>query len=370
MTDPGLEFPAAGWAGRLALGLSRSWWEAAPLPLLKPLSQAYGWGAGLRRKLHSAFGLSERASRPVISLGNLTVGGSGKTPLVLTLAAFLLEKGHRPAVLSRGYGRRPLRPAPLVVSRGTGPLAGPAESGDEPWLMAADLPALRVVVDKDRRRAARTAVTELEADVLILDDGFQYLSLAADCRILLAPGLRPFGNGAVLPAGPLREPLSAHRLAHILVSTGAPDPAPALTALAQGRPVFTAAHHPRGWRPLGGTELKPPEALAGRPALAFCGLGRPDSFQRTLRQLGLDIRRFLALADHQAYDRRLLTGLGLAFTASGAKYMVTTAKDAVKLPPDWPWPVLVLQTELRLYEPQAFFQAVLKALNLDRPLTL
>jgi tetraacyldisaccharide 4'-kinase len=369
VTDLDLDFTAAGWSGRLAAGLVRSWWAAAPLPILKPLGALYGRGAGLRRKFHAAFGRAERAARPVISLGNLTVGGSGKTPLALTLAGLFLEQGRRPAILSRGYGRRPRCSGPLVVSRGAGPLAGPAESGDEPWLMAADLPALRVVVDKDRRRAARIAVTELEADVLILDDGFQYLSLAADCRILLAPGRRPFGNGAVLPAGPLREPLAAHRLAHILVSTGGPAPAPELAALAQGRPVFTAVHRPRGWRPLGGGELRPPEALAGRPALAFCGLGRPDSFQQTLRQLGLDIRRFLALADHQAYGRRLLAGLERAFTASGAEFMVTTAKDAVKLPPDWPWPVLALQTELRLEEPRAFFQAVLKTLNHDRPTT-
>jgi tetraacyldisaccharide 4'-kinase len=213
------------------------------------------------------------------------------------------------------------------------------------------------------------AVTELGADILILDDGFQYLPLAADCRILLAPARRPFGNGAILPAGPLREPLAVHRLAHILVSTGEPSPAPELTALAQGRPVFTAVHRPQGWRRPSETELRPPEALAGRPVLAFCGLGRPDSFLETLRHLNLDIRRFLALADHKTYGRRLLAGLGLAFTASGADFMVTTAKDAVKLPPDWPWPVLVLQTELRLDDPQAFSQAVLKAaaMNDGRP---
>jgi tetraacyldisaccharide 4'-kinase len=240
-------------------------------------------------------------------------------------------------------------------------LVGPVESGDEPWLMAAELPAARVVVDSDRRRAARTAVTELGADILILDDGFQYLPLAADCRILLAQGPRPFGNGAIMPAGPLREPMAAHKLAHILVSTG--EPSPELAALARGRPVFTAVHHPQGWRRLGGAGLEPPEALAGRPVLAFCGLGRPDSFQRILGRLNLDIRRFLALADHQTYDRRLLAGLGLAFAASGADYMVTTAKDAVKLPPDWPWPVLVLQTEMRLDED--FFKAVLTTLRLS-----
>ena len=364
MTGRGLEFPAAGWPDRLVAGLTRSWWAAAPLPYLRPLGAAYAWGTRLRRGLNSGFGRTERAARPVISLGNLTVGGSGKTPLALTLAALLLDQGRRPAILSRGYGRRPSQPSPLVVSRGAGPLVGPVESGDEPWLMAASLPDLRVVVDKDRRRAARTAVTELGADILILDDGFQYLPLAADCRILLAQGPRPFGNGAVLPAGPLREALTVHRLAHILVSTGEPSPAPELAALARGRPLFTAVHRPQGWRRPGQTELRPPEALAGRPVLAFCGLGRPDSFQQTLQRLNLDIRRFLALADHQAYGRRLLAGLGLAFAASGADFMVTTAKDAVKLPPDWPWPVMVLQTELRLEEPQAFFKAVQKAANL------
>ena len=312
----------------------------------------------MRRGLQAAFGRSERGSRPVISLGNLTVGGSGKTPLALTLSALLLDQGRRPAVLSRGYGGRPNQAAPLVVSRGSGPLVGPAQSGDEPWLMASSLPALRVVVDKDRRRAARIAVTDLGADTLILDDGFQYLPLTADCRILLAPGHRPFGNGAVLPAGPLREPLAAHRLAHILVSTG--EPSPELTALAQGRPLFTAVHQPKAWQRLGETELRPPEDLAGRPVMAFCGLGRPDSFQRTLQKLDLDIRRFLALADHQAYGRRLLASLGLAFTSSGADFMVTTAKDAVKLPPGWPWPVLILQTELKLDAPQDFIKAVLK----------
>jgi tetraacyldisaccharide 4'-kinase len=181
----------------------------------------------------------------------------------------------------------------------------------------------------------------------------------------LAPGHSPFGNGAVLPAGPLREPLAFHRLAHILVSTGDSAPSSELAALARGRPVFTAVHRPLGWRRLGTTELRPPEALAGRPVLAFCGLGRPDSFQRTLGDIGLDIRRFLALADHQVYSPRLLAGLGLAFTASGAEFMVTTAKDAVKLPPNWPWPVLILKTELRLNEPEGFFKAVLAALRLS-----
>ena len=349
---------------RLAAGLIRSWRDEAPLPWLRPLGAAYGWGAAFRRGLHAAFGHTKRAARPVISLGNLTVGGTGKTPLALVLAGFFLDLGRKPAILSRGYGREPSRPAPLVISRGTGPLAGPTESGDEPWLMASELPAARVVVDPDRCRGARTAVTELGADVLILDDGFQYLSLAADCRILLAQGPRPFGNGAVLPAGPLREPLATHRLAHILVSTGEAEPSADLAALAEGRPVFAAAHHPLGWRPLGRPELKPPDDLGGRPVLAFCGLGRPESFQKTLQNLNLNILGFLALSDHQNYDRRLLTRLSQAFSESGADFMVTTAKDAVKLPPAWPWPVLVLKTELRFDRPQAFFKAVLGAAGL------
>lgn len=342
--------------------ITNSWRGPEPHWSLVAMGAAYGLGAWTRRAWHERFGHSEMASVPVVSIGNLAVGGSGKTPLCLALARLLLEQGRKPAVISRGYGRRKssVHQEPLLVSRGQGPEMESAISGDEPWLMASQIPELRVVVGADRVRAARAAVDQLQADILILDDGFQQLALAADCRVLLIPAHNPFGNGAVLPAGPLREPVSAHRLADILVATGSTQLTPEVLEMAGGRPAFAADYHPLGWRRLGETSEIPPEALAGRRVVAFCGLGRPDSFERSLQHLGLDIRRFIALRDHQEYDQSILDGLGLALLASGAEYLVTTAKDAVKLPANYALPVMVLRMETALNQPGEFLETVLR----------
>ena len=348
---------------RLTAWLTESW-QRKPLNGLKPLGALYGLAAGLRRRYYSTFKSVSRAQAPVISLGNLTVGGSGKTPMCLALAGLLLERGFKPAIISRGYGRKAGQNVlPLVVCRGRGPETSPAESGDEPWLMASKLPQALVVVDSDRVRAAALAVLDLKADILILDDGFQQMALAADCRILLIPNQQPFGNGAILPAGPLREPVSAHRLADILVTTGAAKPSQTAYQLAGSRPVYAAAYEPLGWRTLGRPEIDPPEVLTGRRVLAFCGLGRPESFLKSLNQLGLEVRRFIALRDHRPYDRRVLDGLGLEFLESGAELLVTTAKDAVKLPPDFSLPVKYLDMSMKINQPDEFRDAVLRALK-------
>lgn len=354
-----------GFADRLVRRLESNWRGGRSCPVLRPLGWLYGLGASVRRKLYGPVFKVRRASGPVMSIGNLTVGGSGKTPMCLALARLLLDRGHSPAVLSRGYGRRPeagLRP-PLVVSRGAGPEIPPETAGDEPWLMARELPELRVVVDSDRLRGAETAVNDLGADILILDDGFQHLRLAADCRILMIPAREPFGNGAILPAGPLREPVKNHRLADILVTAGAPVPSPETLELAEGRPVFAAEYRASGWRPAGGGALEPPDNLGGRPVFAFCGLGRPDSFLRSLRALGLNLRRFTPLRDHQVYDRPTLNGLLRDFTACGAEIMVTTVKDAVKIPAGFPWPVKALEMDLVLDAPEAFLGEVLRIIG-------
>lgn len=330
-----------------------------PFFYLRPLGWIYGLGAALRRGLLPKISPGQRAGVPVISIGNLSVGGSGKTPMALALARLLMDKGFKPAVLSRGYGRNPaLQPGSLVVSRGLGPELKVEESGDEAWMMAAELPELVVVVDADRVQGAATA-RALGADIILLDDGFQQLRLQADCRLLLIPARKPFGNGAVIPAGPLRERLSAHRHADILITTGAAEPAAEAVDLARGRPLFAADYKPLGWRSLREPYRRPVEFLAGRKIMAFCGLGRPETFRRSLEKLNLDIRRFLVYDDHQVYDRPVLNEIGFHLLDCGAEALVTTAKDAVKLPPDFPLPLMYLQMRLELDRPDDFLAAVI-----------
>lgn len=340
--------------------LERNWLEgSAPWPLLKPFGFLYGLAADVRRRFYGTLFQITKAEKPVIAIGNLTVGGSGKTPVCLALAEMLMAKGFVPAVLSRGYGRNNAD-MQVVVSRGEGPLVSPDDAGDEPWMMADRLKGLRVVADADRANGAGTAVRELGADILLLDDGFQQMGLTSDCRILLLPAAKPFGNGAIIPAGPLRERLEGHSRAHILINTGTEHPTEEALRLADGRPVFAARYQARGWRPFGNEEMLPPESLAGKRAFAFCGLGRPDTFASSLAGLGLRPVSFKALNDHQKYGHEELENLGLAFLASGAEVMVTTAKDAVKLPPSpFPWPLMVLEADMVFDRPEELMNEVL-----------
>ncbi len=352
-----------GWQKKLAERLTNSWQEKPHWALL-PWGFLYGGLAKVRRLWAETFAPPQTIDLPVVALGNLTVGGTGKTPLTLALAQALITQGYRPAVLTRGYGRQTKNapPLPLLVSAGNGPLVSAEISGDEPWLMAAQMPGLMVIVDPNRFRGAQLA-RNLSADILLLDDGWQQLKLATNCRILLLPAELPFGNGAVLPAGPLREFPVAHRRAHILVTTSAKEVSAKTKELAQGRPCFAADYLPGGWLDLPHLfqgQSQEPASLTGSSVVAFCGLGRPSSFERTLRQLGIQIAQFHAFPDHHIYDQATLTELEQSFTKSGAEFMVTTAKDAVKLPPTWPWPVKVLQIDLRLNEPTEFLATVIK----------
>lgn len=346
--------------GQMTARLEESWRGNRPLTALRPLGYVYGQLMRLRRYLFERGVLAAaRAARPVVSLGNLTVGGAGKTPMCLAVAKLLLARGKRPAILSRGYGRRKNAPSPLLVSTAV----SPADSGDEPWLMAQSLPNAAVVVDAKRSRGARLAVERLGADILLLDDGYQHLALKADLRILLIPARQPFGNGAALPAGPMREPLAAHRWADILVVTGAAELPPEIAALGGARPMFTAEYESTAWVSARDGRSLRPEQLAGRTVYAFCGLGRPDGFRRSLEKLGVKLAAFEALRDHQKYNEELLRRLNGNFKASGAEFIVTTAKDAVKIPKDFFIDLLILEMEMRLHKADEFIEAVLNSVK-------
>ncbi|HEY5649582.1 MAG TPA: tetraacyldisaccharide 4'-kinase, partial [Nitrospiria bacterium] len=250
---------------------------------LRPLSAIY---SGLQRVRAWSFktGIRQSAApgRPVISVGNLVLGGSGKTPAVIWLAERLLAEGKKPAVLSRGYGRRAA--SPLAGSVGGDSALNPEEFGDEPAMMAARMPAVPVVVCADRLAAANYAEKHAHPDVFILDDGFQHLRVRRSLNILILDSINPFGNGRVFPAGSLREPVSAMKRADavILSRTEDPEDVRELRRWISDRypniPVFSARYRPAALVSLASGETEKLESLRGEKIMAVLGIGNPDRF--------------------------------------------------------------------------------------------
>lgn len=303
-----------------------------PRWLLRVLSLLYGAGVGLRSAAF-AIGLlrSERAEVPVISVGNLTAGGTGKTPLVGYLAGHLAGRGHRVGVVSRGYGRGST--GVVVVSDGTGPLVSPAVGGDEPVQIAARVPGVLVVVGERRVDAARVAVGKLGATVLLMDDGFQHRFLERDLDIVTIRGDRE--REALLPLGRRREPLRALGRAGFVVVTGAEPGDACADRLARlrrwyGGPCAAMAYRPEALVPATGAPA-PADALRSARAYAFCGIGDPEGFLRSLADAGIPAADHLFFGDHHAYTERDLDEVLARARAAEASVLITTEKDAVRL---------------------------------------
>ncbi len=286
------------------------------------------WGALLARRRRDYAGRARRLPAPVISVGNLQLGGSGKTPLVAAIAAHLDAGGRRVAVLSRGYGRTTR--GPRLASRGKGPEAGPAEVGDEPRLLAEALPRVAVAVGEDRYAAGLCAIEALGAppDVFVLDDGFSHLRLARDLDLLAFPLERPWGNGRLLPFGSLREPLDAARSAQAVILTGVTG---SLDGAAQPLRVALAPFGFAGPAFAAGLAATiEPRPASARVVLAT-GIARPERAARTARALGLDVLEHLTFADHHRFPKRSLDRIERARARAGAQTVVVTAKDRVKI---------------------------------------
>lgn len=293
--------------------LTELWYrESAGFSMLAPLGWLYGWVMAVRRSAyHSGLFAVRRAGKPVIVVGNLTVGGTGKTPLVAWLAQQLSLTGLKVGIVSRGYGRS-----------GTAPEGVHAESswravGDEPMLLAG-LTGSDVVVSRDRFAGAQTLVA-LGVDVVIADDGLQHLGLARDCEIVVIDGARGFGNGRLLPAGPLREPASRLRNARIVVVNGSPEHA-SLRGLNDSLQMSLFGSEARRVDGLAAPE--PLEHFRGRRVHAVAGIGNPQRFFRDLRARGIE------LVEHPFPDHHPFTAADLTF-GDGLPVLMTQ-KDAVR----------------------------------------
>ncbi len=298
--------------------------------LLAPFSLVYSCIQYLRAGLYRIGILkTNRLPRPVVSIGNITVGGTGKTPVTAFIARLLIQHGYRVVVLSRGYGGS-LEGESVVVSDGVTVMLGPHECGDEPYLLASTVAGLMVVIGTDRYAAGQLAMQQLAPDIFLLDDGFQHLRLWRDLNILLLDYYRPFGDGWTLPAGLLREPITATRRADLIIMTRSPE-GTSSNASRSGIPTFAASHCLVDALPLRGGEPVPLPALRGHRFLAFAGIAQPESFFSALRDRGLAIVHTLSFPDHAGYDHTRLEEIAAAMQSSGAEYAITTEKDGVKL---------------------------------------
>lgn len=297
--------------------------------LLAPLGALYAIAGRLRRARATPF----RAGLPVICVGNVTAGGAGKTPMVQALAERLRDQGRRPAILLRGHGGR--EQGPLRVD----PIRHDATAvGDEALLHAAIAPTW---VARDRAAGARAAA-ETDADILLLDDGFQNPGLAKDLSLLVVDGGAGFGNGRVIPAGPLREPLedALARADALVLIDGTPARRRALEG--HGLPILDAR-----------IEATRPDGLtAGARVVAFAGIGRPEKFFASVEAAGLTPVARLPFADHHHYRPADLTRIAETARAAGA-VPITTAKDAARLGHDAPEGLAVLPARLVLAAPAA-----------------
>jgi tetraacyldisaccharide 4'-kinase len=317
MQPPGFWFSPRSDPGRIARALT-------------PLSWIWTWAA--ERRLARA--PSERLSIPVLCIGNLTLGGSGKTPMVMALVQRLAGKGITAHVVSRGHGGT--LEGPVRVEEG---VHRASDVGDEPLLIS---PFASVWVGRDRGAAGRAA-ERAGAQAVVMDDGFQNPALAKDVSIVVVDAATGFGNGRVVPSGPLRETVERGLArADLVMSVGAQDE----------RAAFRLRWPEVAELPQLDAELRPLETgmdWKDLRVLAFAGIGRPEKFFATLRSLGANVVQTRTFDDHARYDSRILSRLEASALAERAQ-LVTTEKDAVRLPPDFRRNVLVLPVRLAVID--------------------
>jgi tetraacyldisaccharide 4'-kinase len=333
---------------------------------LEGLSVLYGLGVRVRLWLHRKRILQTRTLPcKVISIGNLTVGGTGKTPMAVMLARRIQRYGYRVAVISRGYGAR-LEKQGAVVSDGRTLRCDARTAGDEPYLVACSTRATPVVIGRDRFRSGLLACSAFQPDVVLLDDAFQHLRLARDLNLVLLDYHFPFGNRRLLPRGSLREPIAelARGDAFILTRTPADAAAPSADVVElkrrfPARPIFSAHHVPFAHHVPKDT-LVPADSLSAclsaeelarlnrQPVVAFCGIARNHEFLQTIAQMGFAIAAAMTFSDHHRYTHKDAAAIADAVRRSGATLLMTTDKDHARIDRLFAWPVDLLVVGVRI----------------------
>jgi tetraacyldisaccharide 4'-kinase len=305
-----------------------------PLPSLLPLSWIYGCGIVLRNMFfEKGIFRSTDVGVPVISVGNLTAGGTGKTPLVDLIARTLLNKGLRVAIVSRGYGRR-TRGA-VVVSDGQQIRATASEGGDEPLFLARKNPAAVVIADEQRVRGARMAVERFGSEIVLLDDAFQHRAIRRTLDVVLVDGNHPPFGVAMLPAGTRREPLRSLGRADVVVVTKVEerkrrDEIAAGIKRYSEAPLFMSTFRPLSFRRAKTGFSVQMQSAREKKAVVFCGIAQPESFRKTVETAGIEIAEFFAFEDHYFFTPADMETIIASGRKHDADYIVTTEKDLTR----------------------------------------
>ncbi|MGQ9647503.1 MAG: tetraacyldisaccharide 4'-kinase [Thermodesulfobacteriota bacterium] len=349
---------------RLLYQKEKPFWLKVLLLPLTLFSLPYEWGVRTRATLYTRhFWKSKRLPCPVISVGNITVGGTGKTPLVIMLAKGLTTRGVPTAILTRGYkGKGSSGP---LVSDGKRLLLLPEESGDEPFQMAKTLKGIPILIGKDRLANGQLAIQRFNIRGLLLDDGYQYLQLHRDLNILLIDSAIAFGDHHLLPRGILREPLDHLRRAHLFLITKVEDPQDCLPLekllreIHPSPPIFHSHYEPSGLMGSDGTEVGI-GVLKEKKVLAVSGIANPAYFSFLLRRCGVEIIREMVFPDHHRFTSKDL--IAIERESRGLDWIVTTEKDIVKLSKIriLHLPLLALRIEMKIWEEEEFYRKVME----------
>lgn len=361
------------WATDVIFGRARGLWPSLMRCFLRGLSWIYRGGVKMRLRLfRKGWRPQANLGTMVVSIGNITVGGTGKTPVVERFARELTERGRKVAILSRGYKSKELKEAqewihpesgvkflspPKIVSDGSQVLLEARYAGDEPFMLAKNLPGVAVIVDRDRKRGGRFAVKELGVDTLLLDDGLQYLDLDHSIDVVLVDQSMPFGNGYILPRGTLREPPANLCRADYIFLTKCDGQAldglvKRIRKYNKEAEILQCTHGPKHLQGVFHDEVLALEELEGKYIGAISGIAQPRSFDNLLKKLGGNVLFHTTFSDHHAFSAEDIAPFMSRCITRGVDMIVTTEKDAVRfpIPAEMNVPIYYLRIEVKILD--------------------